>query len=264
MTGGDASFSATRGVKFVDGKVFPAFTILNGSEGPGAAPVVRAVAMTLVVQALTPVALAVRRAADERAAMDASSEEAVLLLHGAWMNRCVMAYLAHALRRKGFAAQALTYRTMRGTLEEHLARVAKRIAALESPRVHLVGHSLGGVIVLRYLQRKPDDRIRRAVLIGAPVAGCRAAADLAQRAGGEFLLGKSLGVWREPVDVSLGLGRLVTRLPRPNDGVVCLDETRFPAMRDHLALPLGHTLMLVSPRVARETAAFLKTGGFLR
>jgi hypothetical protein len=35
-------------------------------------------------------------------------------------------------------------------------------------------------------------------------------------------------------------------------------------MRDHLALPLGHTLMLVSPRVARETAAFLKTGRFLR
>lgn len=211
--------------------------------------------------------------------MDTSSKETVLLLHGAWMNQCVMAYLAHALQRKGFAAQALTYRTMRGTLEEHLARVAKRIAALESPRVHLVGHSLGGVIALRYLQRKPDDRIRRAVLIGAPVAGCRAAADLAQRPGGEFLLGKSLGVWREPVDVSLdprfevgviagtgalGLGRMVTRLPRPNDGVVCLDETEFPAMRDHLTLPIGHTLMLVSPRVARETAAFLKTGGFLR
>jgi hypothetical protein len=86
-------------------------------------------------------------------------------------------------------------------------------------------------------------------------------------------------VWREPVDVSLdprfevgviagtgalGLGRLVTQLSEPNDGVVRLDETKFPAMRDHLALPLGHTLMLVSPRVARETAAFLKTGGFLR
>jgi pimeloyl-ACP methyl ester carboxylesterase len=211
--------------------------------------------------------------------VNSSSGEAVLLLHGAWTNRWVMVYLAHALRREGFAAQALTYRTMRGTLEEHLARLGKRIAALESPRVHLVGHSLGGVIVLRYLQPKPDDRIRRAVLIGAPVAGCRAAEDLAQRTGGEFLLGKSLGVWREPVDVSLaprfqvgviagtralGLGRIVTRLPRPNDGVVCLDETKFPAMRDHLALPLGHTLMLASPRVARETAAFLKTGGFLR
>ncbi len=165
--------------------------------------------------------------------MDASSEEAVLLLHGAWMNQWVMAYLAHALRWGGFAAQALTYRTMRDTIEGHLRRVA----------------------------------------------GCRAAADLAQRACGEFLLGKSIAVWREPVDLSLdprfevgviagtralGLGCLVTRLPRPNDGVVCLDETKFPAMRDHLALPLGHTLMLVSPRVARETAAFLRTGAFRR
>jgi hypothetical protein len=94
-----------------------------------------------------------------------------------------------------------------------------------------------------------------------------------------LLLGASLGVWREPVDVSVdprfeigaiagtvafGLGRMVTRLPKPNDGVVCVDETNFPALRDHLALPVGHTVMLASPRVARQTAAFLRTGAFRR
>jgi pimeloyl-ACP methyl ester carboxylesterase len=211
--------------------------------------------------------------------MNAYSGDAVLLLHGAWMNRWVMAYLAFVLQREGFAVQTLSYRTMRGTLAEHLARVAERIAALEAPRLHLVGHSLGGVIALRYLQRGADRRVRRAVLLGSPVAGCRAAADLAQSAGGELLLGASLGVWRDPVDVSVdprfevgaiagtvafGLGRMVTRLPKPNDGVVCLDETRFPALRDHLTLPVGHTLMLVSSHVALQTAAFLKTGGFRR
>ena len=203
----------------------------------------------------------------------------MLLLHGAWMNRWVMAYLALALRREGSTVQALSYRTMHDTLEQHLSRVARRIAALDAPRVHLVGHSLGGVIVLRYLQRGADARIGRAVLLGSPVAGCRAAADLARHPGGELLMGKSLGVWREPVDVSvdprfeigaiagtraLGLGRIVARLPKPNDGVVCLDETKFPALRDHLALPVGHTLMLASPRVARQTAAFLRTGAFRR
>jgi pimeloyl-ACP methyl ester carboxylesterase len=190
-----------------------------------------------------------------------------------------MSYLALALRGEGFAARALTYRTMRDTLEDHLGRVARRIAELAAPRVHLVGHSLGGVIVLRYLQRRPDERIRRAVLLGTPVSGCRAAMDLAQSACGKVLLGKSLGIWREPVNASLdprfeigviagtrafGIGSMVTRLPKPNDGVVCLDETRFPGVRDHLALPLGHTVLLVSRRVARETAAFLKTGAFLR
>ena len=195
------------------------------------------------------------------------------------MNGWVMSYLAFALRGEGFEAQAMTYRTMRDTLENHIGRLAKRIAKTAAPRVHLVGHSLGGVIVLRYLQRNPDERIHRAVLIGTPVSGCRAATDLAQRMCGKFLLGKSLRIWREPVNASLdprfeigviagtrafGIGSMVTRLPEPNDGVVCLDETKFPGMRDHLALPLGHTVLLVSRRVACETAAFLKTGVFLR
>ena len=195
------------------------------------------------------------------------------------MNGWVMSYLAFALRGEGFAAHALTYRTMRDTLDDHLARLARRIAELTSRRVHLVGHSLGGVIVMRYLQRNPDERVRRAVLLGTPIAGCRAAKDLARSAAGRLLLGKSLEIWREPVDVSLdprfevgsiagvrpfGIGSLVTRLPEPNDGVVCLDETRFQGMRDHLSLPLGHTVLLVSRRVARHCAAFFRTGVFLR
>jgi len=195
------------------------------------------------------------------------------------MNPLVMAYLAHALRREGFAAQSLGYRTISDPLEAHLSRLANRVARLDAARVHLVGHSLGGVIVMRYLQRGADRRVQRAVLIGTPISGCRAAADFAGRAGGELMMGRSLAVWREPVDVSvdsrfeigaiagtraLGLGRMVTRLPEPNDGVVCLDETKFPALRDHVALPLGHSLMLMSSRVARHTAAFLKTGAFRR
>lgn len=211
--------------------------------------------------------------------MSAGARAAVLLLHGAWMNPMVMAYLAHILRGEGFAAHALGYRTMRDPLEAHLARVAKRIAQLEAPVVHLVGHSLGGVIIMRYLQRLADRRVRRAVLLGAPIAGCRAAAGFAERAGGELMMGQSLAMWREPVDVSvdpryeigaiagtraLGLGAVVTRLPMPNDGVVCVDETRFPALRDHIEFPVGHTLMLVSSRVARQTVSFLKIGAFHR
>jgi len=211
--------------------------------------------------------------------VNSSPREAVLLLHGAWMNPVVMAYVAHVLRGTGFAAHFLGYRTMRDPLEAHLARIAKRVAQLEAPAVHLVGHSLGGVIVMRYLQRLADRRVRRAVLIGAPVAGCRAATGFAAHAGGELMMGQSLAVWRQPVDVSvdprfeigaiagtraLGLGAVVTRLPTPNDGVVCVDETRFPALRDHIEVPTGHTVMLMSSRVARQTAGFLKNGVFHR
>ena len=211
--------------------------------------------------------------------MSAPAREAVLLLHGAWMNPLVMSYLAHVLRNEGYAAQTLGYRTIRDPLEAHLARLAKRVSTLDAARVHLVGHSLGGVIVMRFLQRLADRRVHRAVLLGAPVAGCRAATLFAQRAGGELMMGQSLAVWRDPVDVSvdsrfeigaiagtraLGLGAAVVRLPAPNDGVVCVDETRFPGLRDHLLLPIGHSVMLMSSRVARQTASFLKTGSFRR
>jgi pimeloyl-ACP methyl ester carboxylesterase len=195
------------------------------------------------------------------------------------MNPLVMGYLTHVLRGAGFAARTLGYSTIRDPLEAHLARVAKKLAELDAERVHLVGHSLGGVIVMRYLQRLADRRVRRAVLLGAPVAGCRAAERFAARTGGELMLGQSLAVWREPVDVSVdprfeigaiagtrafGLGAVVARLPSPNDGVVCVDETRFPALRDHIEFPIGHSLMLISSRVARQTVSFLKTGAFRR
>lgn len=210
---------------------------------------------------------------------NARAADAVLVLHGLWMKGFVMCYLAHALTRQGFAADAVSYRSTRETLADHIGRLAKRVAALSATRVHLVGHSFGGLVVLRYLQRSPDARIGRAVLLGAPVAGCRAAAAFAQRQGGEFLLGKSLGAWRDPVNTSLdrrfevgviagtrglGFARVFTRLPDPNDGVVGLEETRFRNMRDHLALPVGHMGMLLSAQVARQTGEFLRTGAFSR
>ena len=43
--------------------------------------------------------------------MSASPEDAVLLLHGAWMNRWVMSYLAFALQREGFAVQTFVQAT---------------------------------------------------------------------------------------------------------------------------------------------------------
>ena len=36
--------------------------------------------------------------------------------------------------------------------------------------------------------------------------------------------------------------------PAPNDGVVCLDETVLPQVRDHVTMPLSHSGMIVSAR----------------
>ena len=62
---------------------------------------------------------------------------------------------------------------------------------------------------------------------------------------------------------SVGLGRVVPGLPRPNDGVVAVTETRLPGAADFIALPVAHSQMLASRPCATQIAAFLETGRFL-
>ncbi|MCX7961889.1 MAG: hypothetical protein N2653_09995, partial [Burkholderiales bacterium] len=63
---------------------------------------------------------------------------------------------------------------------------------------------------------------------------------------------------------ALGLGRIVAGLPGPSDGVVRVEETEVEGAADRIVLAVSHSTMLVSARVAREAAAFLATGRFLR
>ncbi len=61
----------------------------------------------------------------------------------------------------------------------------------------------------------------------------------------------------------IGLGRLFGALPGANDGVVRLEETEVEGMRERVVLPVGHSAMLVSARVAAQAVSFLSDAHFL-
>jgi hypothetical protein len=64
-------------------------------------------------------------------------------------------------------------------------------------------------------------------------------------------------------NLSAGLGRLIARgLPAPNDGVITVQETRLPDMRDHIVMPINHAGMLLSAGVARQVCEFIRNGAF--
>ena len=63
-------------------------------------------------------------------------------------------------------------------------------------------------------------------------------------------------------NLPLGLGRLLGGLSGPNDGTGAVDETRLDGAADHIALPVSHTSMLFSKRVAEQTTGFLRSGRF--
>jgi len=203
----------------------------------------------------------------------------VVVVHGLWMTSAMFALQRRRLARCGYQVETFSYPSVRLGLDEIAARLARFVAALGTPCAHFVGHSLGGLVVLDMLALNADLEVGRVVLLGSPVAGSRTAERLAHWSAGRALIGRALLDWRAErgaavasrLDVGmiagtvrLGVGRLLVKLPVPNDGVVCLDETRIPGLRDHLALPLSHSGMIVSARVARQIHTFLEFGCFAR
>jgi hypothetical protein len=116
------------------------------------------------------------------------------------------------------------------------------------------------------------------VLLGSPVQGSQAARNLSRGSVGNWFIGRTarealvspparrwtfgreLGVISGTRDV--GLGRIVGIGGAPSDGTVFVEETRIEGSKQHLLLPVSHTGMEFSPKVAAQAAHFLREGRF--
>ncbi|MDN5753860.1 MAG: alpha/beta hydrolase [Nitrosospira sp.] len=206
-------------------------------------------------------------------------KDTVVLVHGLWMVGWVMRLMGMRLRRCGFHPVFFSYPSMRGSLSQNALLLSRLVAGLAAQRIHFIGHSLGGLLVLQMLAEYPDRRIGRIVLAGSPYNGSCVATKLARGRPGRYILGRSLlqwlnrkppapeGVARYELGViagrrSMGAGRLIARLPRPNDGVVAVEETRTPNTSDRIVLDVNHSGMLLSPELVRQACLFLRSGHF--
>lgn len=194
------------------------------------------------------------------------------------MNGLESLLLRGRLSRAGLVPSIFRYPSTRASIEMAADSLASTLHEFGEEPVHLVGHSLGGLVILEAFDRHeglPDGRI---VLLGSPVRGSVAARAVAAwpigprilgRLAADSLLSPRARTWksRQSLGViagtlSAGFGRLVSDLPVPNDGTVAVDETRLDGMSDHLVLPVTHTGMLLSSDVANHVARFLDLGNF--
>lgn len=204
-----------------------------------------------------------------------------MLIHGLWFSGYILFVLARRLRRQGFIVHTFSYPSVRADLHANAARLAYFLDALDADTVHLVGHSLGGILIRALFQDYPRQKPGRIVTLGTPHGGCRVAQHLNRHAFWRRAMGKGVAQllagepqrWRPPPREigaicgtrSFGLGRFLYRgLPRPNDGLLTVKESAFPSAHEHLALPVSHTGMMFSRTVARQIAAFLNAGRFDR
>jgi pimeloyl-ACP methyl ester carboxylesterase len=209
----------------------------------------------------------------------AAESAAVVYVHGLWMPGFEGAVLRRRLRiERGFRTYGYGYHSVREPMASLIAGLRQLIARIDAPQVHLLGHSLGGLIVLRFLQRHSMAQPGRVVFLGTPCAGSRVARRFASWKIGRKMLGAvaceellQAGAprWDQPRELGIiagtrpvGLGHLLLTFPDANDGTVAVSETELPGAKDRLCLPVTHSGLLLSARVAQEAGSFLQHGRF--
>jgi pimeloyl-ACP methyl ester carboxylesterase len=210
-----------------------------------------------------------------------SAPALVILVPGLWMSGLQLTMIRRRLEADG-ALRALffTYPTIVGSMSDHVRRLLDWVHAHPSERLHFVGHSLGGLVILRALQVTDDLPPGRAVLLGSPLQGSRTAQRFARLPFGRALLGGALAEeciewspreWSGRRDVGViagsmgvGIGRLFGALEDAHDGTVMVEETRLPGAKDHIVVAASHTGLLLSAEVAAQTRHFLEHGEFSR
>lgn len=211
--------------------------------------------------------------------------DGVVLLHGIARTSASMRPLQRVLERDGYAVLNLDYRSRHLPLEalsETIHAPVGRFAATVPGAVHVVGHSMGGLLARVYLARHRPPRLGRVVMLGTPNSGSEIADLLHRRSIYRVVFGpagQQLTTARDPAFVA-ALGRVNYPLgiiagSRPlsrravsflfdgaNDGKVTVASTRVPGMTDHITIAASHTRLICHPEALDAVLVFLREGRF--
>lgn len=206
----------------------------------------------------------------------------IVFVHGAIVNGWEMALLRHRCRQLGYHTRQFHYHSMLCGLDENVQALKAFLSQTEADVLHVVGHSMGGVLTRHVFEKMPDPRPGRLIAIGSPFLDCWVAhryarlksyigLELAGRTVKDHIKGPLDPFWRGMRDFGviagtypLGAGTIFHDLPKVNDGVVLWDETRLHGITDHVTYRINHFGMLLSKRCTAQVARFLATGIFVQ
>ena len=201
-------------------------------------------------------------------------------MHGLGRTRASMALLAQRLERAGYDVANVDYDSRGGTLAEHAETLAAEVSSCcaAAPRVHFVGHSLGGLVIRQYLAEAPPESLGRVVLLAPPNQGSEVADWFAEHELGHILgpAGMGLGTGETGISASLPppeydvgiiagnrslnpMGSVL--IPGPDDGMVGVDNARIDDV-PMIVVPLSHTFLMNGRVTAEAVIGFLRTGAF--
>jgi pimeloyl-ACP methyl ester carboxylesterase len=201
--------------------------------------------------------------------LDSIRHDAVVLVHGLLATPAMMGALARSLGKVFARTVNWGYQSLWSPIERHgreLATVLQRLDREGHERIHLVTHSMGGIIGRIALAEYVPNRFGRFVMIAPPNRGSRVASRLAP------FLGRICPPLCQLADETTSF---VCSLPPPQvpelgiiaartDFMVFESSTRLGCESDHITLPGLHSSLLWRPETAEQVRHFLEHGRFRR
>jgi len=210
--------------------------------------------------------------------------ECVILLHGLGRTHHSMDDIEDALLEQGYTVWSESYPSREKSLEwlatTTLSKGLNYCADQKARRVHLVSHSLGGLLIREYLQDNQIDKLGRIVMLAPPNHGSEVADVLKNNSLYEWAMGpvgQVLGTGPDGVSRQLKpiLGEIGVIagsstsdpwfspiIPGPDDGKVSVESARLDEMKDFWVVQAGHTFIMRNEQVIEQILNFLAEGAF--
>ena len=190
----------------------------------------------------------------------------ILLIHGLVDNRSIFALLRRQLRRRGFGrVWTMNYRPWTADVRDAARQLGSSIEAICEQtgyeRIHVVGHSMGGLIARYYVQRLGGDaRVHTLVSLGTPHNGTRAATLIPRGVCQQLTPGSDL-VTELKAPVESCQTRFVSFWSDIDALIVPKQSARLEhpdlSARNILVRGVGHMSLPIDRRIVREITATL-------
>lgn len=224
--------------------------------------------------------------ADSSAAKQSDdAKDCTILLHGLARTSASMDDMQEQLIEAGFAVAKIGYPSRKKPIEvlagPAIEQGLARCRAQTTGKIHVVTHSMGGILFRQYVSKNSAAAFARTVMLAPPNKGSEAVDALRNVPGFLWLNGPAglqMGTDERSVPLKLGPASsdvaivagtfsinivLSTYLPNPDDGKVSVESTRLEGMCAHLQMDVSHPFIMKDDAVIKEVISYLNTGRFL-
>ena len=202
-------------------------------------------------------------------------DETIVLLHGQGRTRLSMVVLGKRFRSAGYQTLNFPYNQTTDSLDEISDQLIEFVRKKgKTTTYHLIGHSLGNVIIRNAFRKKFPDGLGKIVMLAPPNHPAHLAKLLKKNPFYRMFTGDSgqklseqefyrdLPVPTVPFGVIAGDKGQSLTFSEPNDAVVTVESTKLDGMADWILLHHGHTFIMNCKDTFEHCQRFIESGRF--